>query len=230
MPKKSKLNSKSFPKWIIWLLFLPSLLLNFYLFQENKKLGQGIEVMAVLDGDTILLDDKVRLRLRQIDAPELDFCGGQEAKELLEKLIKGKRVVLQEYILDQRSRPLALVYAEGVLVNQKMIESGWARYHHDQTEKTDQLKSAGAKAKEEKRGVYSSLCWQIENLENPNCLIKGNIDKNKYVDNKKYYFPGCAQYKFTIVEKDLGEDWFCTEEEAQKAGFTKAKSCYDRSY
>jgi hypothetical protein len=28
-----------------------------------------------------------------------------------------------------------------------------------------------------------------------------------------------------IVEKDLGEDWFCTEKEAIKAGFTKASNC-----
>jgi len=25
----------------------------------------------------------------------------------------------------------------------------------------------------------------------------------------------------------MGEAWFCTEEEAQKAGYSKAKSCYD---
>lgn len=217
-------------QWLVWLFFIPSLILNFYLFQENKKLSQGIAVLAVLDGDTIVLDGKVRLRLREIDAPELKYCGGVQAKELLESLVKGKRIVLSEYLLDQQGRPMALVYQDSLLVNLAMVESGWARYHHDQTEKTEQLKKAGIKAKDAKKGVYSSLCWQTENLENPDCLIKGNIDKNKYEDNKKYYFPGCAQYEFTIVEKDLGENWFCSEEEAQEAGFTKAKSCYDKKF
>ncbi|MFH0762508.1 MAG: hypothetical protein V1925_01290, partial [Candidatus Omnitrophota bacterium] len=58
---------------------------------------------------------------------------------------------------------------------------------------------------------------------NPKCVIKGNYDKNSSLSN--YYFPGCPQYEFTIVEKDLGENWFCTEKEAQAAGFTKAKNC-----
>jgi len=33
-----------------------------------------------------------------------------------------------------------------------------------------------------------------------------------------------------MVEKDLGEDWFCSEKEAQAAGFTKPKNCYGKIY
>lgn len=62
------------------------------------ELIKGIKVLAVLDGDTILLDGKVKLRLRHMDTPELEFCGGPEAKKLLESLVKDKKVVLQEYI------------------------------------------------------------------------------------------------------------------------------------
>lgn len=210
--------------WLGVILLIPSLLLNFLLFQKTQKLGQGIKVLAVLDGDTILLDGKVRLRLRHMDAPELEFCGGEESKNLLESLVKGKKVVLAEYILDQRGRPLALIYLDNKLINEEMIKSGWARYHHDQSSKKDQLKAAGQKAREEKKGVFSPQCYQTENLENPKCNIKGNIDKA--TDTRLYFYPGCAQYEFTIVEKDLGEDWFCTEKEAQKAGFEKAKTCH----
>lgn len=204
--------------------FLGSVILNIHLFQKTEKLGQGIKVLEVLDGDTILLDGKVRLRLRHLDAPELEFCGGEEAKNLLEGLVKGKRVVLEEYILDQQGRPMALVYLDNKLVNEEMLKSGWARYHADQSSKKDQLKEAGQKAKEEKKGIYSPKCYQTENLENPKCEIKGNIDK--VTDTRLYYYPGCAQYEFTIVEKDIGEDWFCTEKEAREAGFEKAKTCY----
>lgn len=158
-----------------------------------------------------------------MDAPELEFCGGEEAKNLLESLVKGKKVVLAEYILDQQARPLALIYQNGEFVNLEMLKSGWARYHHDQSSKKDLLKQAGQKAREEKKGVFSPKCHQTENLENPKCNIKGNIDKA--TDTRLYFYPGCAQYEFTIVEKDLGEDWFCTEKEAQEAGFEKAKTC-----
>jgi len=67
--------------WFLALLFIPSLILNIFLSQKIKKTDWGIKVLEVLDGDTILLDGKVRLRLRHIDAPELEFCGGKEAKK-----------------------------------------------------------------------------------------------------------------------------------------------------
>ena len=54
-------------------------------------------------------------------------------------------------------------------------------------------------------------------------IIKGNIDFpiNKYT----YHLPGCTQYETAIVQEDKGEQWFCTEAEARKAGYTKAKTC-----
>ncbi|PIU03991.1 hypothetical protein COT44_00510 [Candidatus Shapirobacteria bacterium CG08_land_8_20_14_0_20_39_18] len=60
------------------ILLLCSLLVNFVLFQRltTSDQRQGILVLEVLDGDTILLDHDVRLRLRHVDAPELEFCGG----------------------------------------------------------------------------------------------------------------------------------------------------------
>ncbi len=180
-------------------------------------------VLEVLDGDTILLDGKVRLRLRHLDAPELEFCGGEEAKDLLTSLVKDKKVVLEEYILDQQGRPMSLIYQSNKLINQEMLESGWVRYHSDQTSRTEELKANAKDAKENKRGIYSPKCYQTENLENPECNIKGNIDKS--TGTRLYYYPGCAQYEFTIVEKDIGEDWFCSEREAREAGFGKAKTC-----
>jgi hypothetical protein len=89
------------------------------------------------------------------------------------------------------------------------------------------LKTAYDLAKEMGFGIFSPKCYQ-KNPQNPQCNIKGNIDKATEV--KKYYFPGCAQYEFTIVEKDIGEGWFCTEEEAQEAGFERSKTCPEKTY
>ena len=211
-------------KWFAPLILIPSLILNFLLFQENQKLGQGIKVLEVLDGDTLLLDGKVRLRLRHLDAPELEFCGGQEAKDFLTNLVKDKKITLGEYILDQQGRPMALVYLRNKLINKTILESGWARYHSDQTSQTEELKEVSQEAKEEQKGIFNPQCYQTENLDNPECNIKGNIDKA--TNTRLYYYPGCAQYNFTIVEKDTGEDWFCTEKEAKQAGFQKAKTCH----
>lgn len=55
------------------------------------------------------------------------------------------------------------------------------------------------------------------------CLIKGNIGSS----GKIYHVPGCTSYSQTKINEDDGEKWFCTEEEAVAAGWTKAKNCPD---
>lgn len=197
-----------------------SLILNAVLL--SRPAGGGIRVIGVIDGDTLVLEGKVRLRLRHIDAPELAYCGGEEAKNLLTELVGGKSVRVEEKILDQQGRPMALIYAGNTLINQSLLESGWARYHSDTTSEAENLKAAADKAKDAKQGLFGK-CVQAENPDNPQCNIKGNVDKNS--DKRLYYLPGCAQYKFTLVEKDIGEDWFCSEKEAQAAGFTRAATC-----
>ena len=213
---------------LVGLLFLliSSLGLNFWQFQKNQQLRQvgGIKVIGVIDGDTLVLEGKVRLRLRQVDAPELEYCRGKEAKEFLEKLVKNKVIFIKEKILDQKGRAMALVYlADGTLVNQEILARGLGRYHHDKTSVSSKLKTAFEQAKADQRGIFSPDCYQTE-PSRPDCVIKGNIDRNNK-KIKRYYLPSCAQYQFVIVEKDLGEQWFCSEQEAQKAGYRKAKTC-----
>lgn len=206
-----------------FILLVPSIILNLYFFHKLNN-NVGVLVLEVLDGDTILLEQKVSLRLRHIDAPELKYCGGVQAKEELTRLVKNKRIIIEEQLIDQYGRPMALIYDKNQLINQKMLESGFVRYHSDNSSKSKILEEEAGKAKNKKIGIFK-MCQFLENINQPKCNIKGNIDKNKSSDNRKYYLPGCAQYKFTIIEKDLGEDFFCTEKEAQKAGFVKALTC-----
>lgn len=149
--------------------------------------------------------------------------GGLEAKKELEKLVSGKNVVVKEEIIDQMGRPMALIYIGSKLVNVEMLKTGWARFHSDNTSQREVLKKAYDEARAKKIGIYSPKCSQTTNPDNPKCNIKANIDKNS--DRRNYYFPGCPQYEFTIVEKDTGENWFCTEQEAIAAGFTRALNC-----
>ncbi len=201
---------------------IASLVLNiFFLVNSNLLASSGIPVIGVIDGDTVVLEGKSRVRLRFIDAPEKGLCGYEEATKLLEKLVIGKSVRIEETIPDQYGRGMALVYVGNSLINKEMLSSGWVRYHHDVSSKTDEIKAAADTAKTNTLGVYG-IC-QPNAPENPTCIIKGNIDDNS--TRRNYYLPDCAQYKFTIVEKDMGENWFCTEKEAQNAGFTKAKTC-----
>jgi endonuclease YncB( thermonuclease family) len=205
-------------------LLVPSLILNVVLLNRNKSIALGgVKVIGVIDGDTIVLEGKSRVRLRYVDAPEVGLCGYDQAKVTLEKLVNGTSVRIEETIPDQYGRGMALAYVGDTLVNKEMIASGWVRYHSDQSSQTDAIKAASAQAQAEKIGIYG-LCHSMENTKNPKCTIKANIDLNNS-KRRRYYLPDCAQYKFTVVEEERGEAWFCSEKEAQKAGFTKAETC-----
>lgn len=52
------------------------------------------------------------------------------------------------------------------------------------------------------------------------CLIKGNIDDN---GQRIYHLPGGYYYDFTVITESRGERWFCTETEAQAAGWRRSK-------
>ena len=223
---------------------LVSSLINFHLWQTNKsqkktieKLNQelqtakekGLKVVEVTDGDTFIIEGGVRVRLADINAPEKEFCLGKEAKKRLEELVLGKMIRIEFGRPDWFGRTIALIYQGDNWINQIMLAEGLGRYDSTQTikEKDRQLLAAAHQAEREKRGVYSSQCTQKEPLD-PKCSIKGNIDKKR--GRKIYHFPGCAGYNVVVVELDRGEQWFCSEKEAQAAGFVKSEQCCGKKW
>lgn len=203
-------------------LLLVSILLNVVLFAGKIDKDRGSKVTGVIDGDTIVLEDnKTRVRLRYVDAPESEKCGSKEATELLSKLTVGKSVLIRNVIPDQYGRGMALVYVGKTLINKEMVASGWVRYHSDETAEKEEIKKVGEEARAENLGVFGKCESKVP--RDPKCAIKGNIDFP--IDKKTYHLPGCTQYETAIVQEDKGESWFCTEAEARKAGYTKAKTC-----
>ena len=66
--------------------------------------------------------------------------------------------------------------------------------------------------------VLGSLYFS--NTNSQKCDIKGNISGDKI-----YHLPSCASYNRTEIDESKGEKWFCSEEEAENAGWRKAKNC-----
>ncbi len=55
---------------------------------------------------------------------------------------------------------------------------------------------------------------------NTRCNIKGNISVS--TGKKLYHVPGQQDYEKTVITTEKGERWFCSEQEAIRAGWTKA--------
>ena len=194
--------------------------------QTNLK-NLTYEVERVVDGDTFVTKENQMIRLTGVDAPELENCDGPEAKKALEKIISGKKLYLKVIYKDSSDRLISHVYNDQGLVATQMAALGMAYY--TQTGISDPgLKTAYLTAKQEKIGIFSSKCTQISNISNSKCPIKGNVHKPG--NTKLYRFPGCGQYNNTDVQLFWGDKWFCTESEAQEAGFTKGSDCFNKSW
>lgn len=223
MPKNKK-NSFLLPFLIL------SLILNFFssLFFLNRQHSfPGDKVIDVLDGDTFVISGKQRVRLKRVQAPKLKYCYGKEAKQKLKELILGKEVFLTSIVTDRYGRLVALVYLDNTLINKLMLEQGFVSYLGGQTKEEKSLQLASDKAKKKKIGIYSLKCYPVK-PPNSKCLIKGNI--NQKTNEKIYHFPGCSAYEQVKVERFRGDDWFCTEKQAQKKGFVKSKNCFQKKY
>ena len=195
----------------------------------KRVIDPGERVIEVIDGDTFTISNKQSIRLYNIDAPELQYCFGKEAKKALTDKILGKKVILKSPRMDYYKRVQAYVYIvdgktlEGESINEYMVKNGFAKEHADNTPESNIISKSDIFARENKLGIFSSECTPLVPTK-VGCTIKGQVS---YDTNERIYItPDCEdQYNPAIVERYRGEDWFCTEKEAKEAGFIKSPNC-----
>ena len=119
----------------------------------------GFSTEKVYDGDTILLmarnGSAIKVRLADIDAPEIDEPFGYAAKDYLTEIIKNCQFIsIQSKDIDKYGRTIATVTACGHNVNQEMVKMGLAwvykRYNTDPL-----LPALEAEAKASRRGLLA---------------------------------------------------------------------------
>jgi len=217
--------------FFISLVAAGSLLLNVKLLLGEKSLRpKSFKVVEVIDGDTFKItsgkEDR-RVRLIGVNAPEMDKCLSNQAREKLSELVLGKEVVLEDQFSDPYGRIMANVYVGKTYINREILASGLARLDYYENPKREELKTAYAKAREEKIGLFSTECLSltppISPISHTPCAIKGNVDEN--TQKKSYFLPTCKNYVQVTIDLSTNDQWFCTEEEAQKAGFSKSSTC-----
>lgn len=184
--------------------------------------------MRVIDGDTFETEERQLIRLTGIDAPEIKNCNGPEAKQALEQLVLNQNLYVKVIYRDGSHRLISHVYNDDGLVSEQMIKTGMA-YSTGTAIKDPSLGQAAAVAREAKLGIYSPKCTQETNPNSKTCVIKGNLRIPGNGD-KTYHFPGCGNYNQTLVELYKGDQWFCTEELAKKAGFVKGADCFEKTW
>jgi micrococcal nuclease len=196
-------------------------------------------VKKVVDGDTIELENGSRLRYIGIDTPETVDpkspvqCFGRESSAKNKELVEGKKVRLELDVSneDRYGRLLRYVYVGDTFVNEYLVREGFAKassYPPD-VKYQDKLRTAEASARASNKGLWSSCTVAGSTSQNYNvsgslggdCKIKGNISSS---GEKIYHLPSGNFYSKTVIDESKGERWFCSESEAQAAGWRASKS------
>jgi endonuclease YncB( thermonuclease family) len=196
---------------------------------------------SVIDGDTIEIRGE-RIRLAAIDAPESsqlcqdtsgrDYRCGQQAALALSDMIGAQNVSCRPDDRDRYGRTIATCFLRDLDLNGWMVEQGHALAYLQYG--GARYSGAEAAARGEGRGMWAGTFvppwdWRRgvrtpagiaayarqEQPSRADCRIKGNISKNGRI----YHVPGSRHYDRTRIDTSRGERWFCSEEEARRAGW-----------
>ncbi len=143
-----------------------------YLFRKGEQ--QPAELAAepaadevichyVQDGDTFKLpDNKTRVRLWGIDAPEMGQAYADESRARLKELCEGKAVRLEIKDTDQYGRKVAVVWIKKKNINLQMVKEGLAWHYAYFAPDAKDLAAAEKAARKAHKGL-----WQDKNPINP---------------------------------------------------------------
>jgi endonuclease YncB( thermonuclease family) len=181
-----------------------------------------------------------------LDAKGEKWACGIAARDELVRHSNGQAWECTTTDTDQYSRSLANCFIEGEDVSAWMVRSGWALsfvcYSHAYDADETAARAAGA-------GLWSGsfiapwdwrhrnkttiilgrasvpvnaqtiLLGAVSESPSPECVIKGNVNRK---GERIYHLPGQLNYAQINMTKGLGERWFCTEADADAAGWRRA--------
>ena len=117
-----------------------------------------LEDIRVIDGDTIRAEVKgkeIKIRLVEIDAPEMSQPFGVKSKIFLNRLLYKKNVTLISQGEDRYGRTLGEIYADGENANTLMIRSGFA-WVYDRYAKDSSLYEYQDQARAKSLGLWQA--------------------------------------------------------------------------
>ena len=115
-------------------------------------------VVGVHDGDTVTCLDESnqqqKVRLAEIDSPEIGQDYGKVSREALAEMVFGKTVEVTEDGKDQYGRWIGHISANGVDVNRQMIATGNA-WHYEDYSRDASLAALQSQAQAQRLGLWA---------------------------------------------------------------------------
>jgi endonuclease YncB( thermonuclease family) len=115
------------------------LLLVLFACSDSFTIGK---IIRVIDGDTFVFQNSnsiFRVRMLDIDAPELSQTFGLKSKDYLQRYL-DKRAKMYCKGKDCYNRTLAVLYVDGLNINEQMIKYGYAYFNHKWSDNFELMK------------------------------------------------------------------------------------------
>lgn len=178
---------------------------------QVERAGNAI-VRSVVDGDTVILDDRSQVRLVGLQAPKLPLGRpnypkwplADEAKEALRALALGRRVTLAfgGRRSDRYGRHLAHLYrADGLWIQGEMLKRGLARVYsfRDNRALVPEMLALEREARVAGRGIWAHPFYRIRRIEE----TPRHIDSFQLVEGRVLKATRVGRYGFL----NFGMDW-----------------------
>lgn len=134
----------------------------------SSTIREKAMVKRVIDGDTIELSDKRKVRYIGINSPEMTDtraevkCLAQKAKEADQKLVEGKEVELEKDVseTDKYGRLLRYVWIDGQMINEELMKKGWTEVdtYPPDIKYQEIFVNEEKEAKLNKLGIWGNIC------------------------------------------------------------------------
>ncbi len=125
---------------------------------------QKVKVVRVIDGDTIEIEGKQKVRYTGINSAELHDprrpvgCFAQAAADENRRLVEGKEIIIQKDVseVDKYKRLLRYVWIGDIFINDYLIRQGFAQVstYPPDVKYQQQFMEAQTEAKENNRGLW----------------------------------------------------------------------------
>jgi endonuclease YncB( thermonuclease family) len=184
-----------------------------------------------------------------LNAQALHWSCGIDARDQLAAHIAGRKISCTPGGVDAYRRTLAICTLAGEDLNAWMVQQGWALAY---VQYSSAYRQAEDEARTNQRGLWQGAFiapwdWRhrnnktvilgalsvpvnaqamllntaaTEGAPTPQCTIKGNVNRN---GERIYHMENQRFYARIRMDQGGGRRWFCTAEEAEAAGWRKAR-------
>ena len=198
------------------------------------------QVVAVHDGDTLTMQSGsflYKVRLSDVDAPEMGQVFGKQARQYTEQMVLGSWVRVNVALIDRHGRRVGEVIVEdGWVLNEELVHAGFAWYYRVHPVRNDRLQWLEHYAFQNKLGLWvepdplppwefrresriPQLPVTAEQVDYDRIFHYGMVGNRR---TKTVRWPACKKYRLSRPQQVL---IFHSLQQARERGFTPAKDC-----